>query len=160
MKAGMAGHSIGLLAGLMLLVGLSGCTTPTKQPEGFDIEPSDTTRPRVLPDSHTSKAALQLLAQARQAARSGELDVAEARLERALRIEPRNAVLWHYMAKLRLHQGQYSQAAGLAAKSNSLDRGDRVLQADNWRIIAHARYQAGDLAGAERAQQKAAELAE
>ena len=85
---------------------------------------------------------------------------AEARLERALRIEPRNAALWYYMAKLRLHQGQYSQAAGLAAKSNSLDKGDRILQADNWRIIAHARYQNGDIAGAQRAQQKAAELAE
>jgi len=148
----------GLLAGLLLVL-LSGCATAPKEPEGFVIEPSDTTQPRVLPDRGTSKAALRLLAQARQAAQDGELDVAEARLERALRIEPRNAVLWHYMAKLRLYQGRYGQAGGLAAKSNSLSRDDKVLQADNWRIIAHARYRAGDRAGAERARQKAAALA-
>ncbi|MCG6887883.1 MAG: tetratricopeptide repeat protein [Proteobacteria bacterium] len=146
--------------GLLVLALLSGCATSTKAPDGFEIEPASTEQPRVLPDSGTNKAALRLLTQAQQAAQAGQLDVAEARLERALRIEPRNAALWYYMAKLRLHQGQYSQAAGLAAKSNSLDKGDRILQADNWRIIAHARYQNGDIAGAQRAQQKAAELAE
>ncbi len=58
------------------------------------------------------------------------------------------------MAKLRLHQGRLNQAAGLAAKSNSLDREqNRQLQADNWRIIAHARYRNGDIAGARAAQQ-------
>lgn len=158
MKNRMIRKAIGVFAGLLLVL-LAGCATAPKEPAGFDIEPSDTTQPRVLPDRGTSKAALRLLAQARQAAQGGELDVAEARLERALRIEPRNAVLWHYMAKLRLYQGRYSQAAGLAAKSNSLNRDDRVLQADNWRIIAHARHRAGDLAGAERARKKAAALA-
>jgi tetratricopeptide (TPR) repeat protein len=149
-----------VIAGLLAIAMLSGCATSPKQPEGFDIEPAKTEQPRVLPDTGTSKAALRLLSQAQQAAQAGQLDVAEARLERALRIEPRNAVLWYYMAKLRLHQGQYSQAAGLAAKSNSLDKGDRMLQADNWRIIAHARYQTGDVKGAQHAQQKAAELSE
>ena len=100
------------------------------------------------------------MAKARQAANEGQLSVAEAQLERALRIEPQNAVLWHYMAKLRLHQGQLSQAAGLAAKSNSLDQEDLQLQADNWRIIAHARYQKGDKSGAQEAQHRAEKLLE
>ena len=148
--------------GIPLLL-LAGCAVSPQQPDdqqGFELEPTTTDQPQIRPSPQTSKAALSLLAKARQAVNAGELSVAEAQLERALRIEPQNAVLWHYMAKLRLHQGQLGQAAGLAAKSNSLDRGDPQLQADNWRIIAHARYQKGDKSGAQAAQRRAEELLE
>ncbi len=148
-------HGLLLGAGLLLLAGCS--ITPT-QPEGFEVEPAAPDQPQIRPDPQTSKAALALLGKARAAAQEGNLTVAEAQLERAVRIEPQNAVLWHYMAKLRLHQGQLSQAAGLAAKSNSLDRDNMQLQADNWRIIAHVRYQKGDKAGAQAAQRRAEEL--
>lgn len=150
------------LVGLPLLF-LVACSVAPPQPDdqqGFDLEPVAEDQPQIRPSPQTSKAALALLAKARQAANEGQLSVAEAQLERALRIEPQNAVLWHYMAKLRLHQGQISQAAGLAAKSNSLDQGDPQLQADNWRIIAHARYQKGDKAGAQDAQRRAEQLLE
>ena len=148
----------GLLFGACL-IGLAACSVAPKQPEGFEVEPATGDQPQIRPAPQTSKAALALLSKARVAAQEGNLTVAEAQLERALRIEPQNAVLWHYMAKLRLHQGQLSQAAGLAAKSNSLNRDNNVqLQADNWRIIAHARYQNGDKAGALEAQQRADEL--
>ena len=150
------------LVGLALLF-LAACSVTPPQPEdqqGFDLEPVAEDQPQIRPSPQTSKAALALLAKARQAANDGQLSVAEAQLERALRIEPQNAVLWHYMAKLRLHQGQLSQAAGLAAKSNSLDQGDSQLQADNWRIIAHARYQKGDKSGAQDAQRRVEQLLE
>ena len=150
------------LVGIGLLF-LAGCTVSPEQPEGqqgFELEPATADQPQIRPSPQTSKAALALLAKARDAANQGQLSVAEAQLERALRIEPQNAVLWHYMAKLRLHQGQLGQAAGLAAKSNSLDQTDRQLQADNWRIIAHARYQKGDKSGAEAAQRRAEQLLE
>jgi len=140
------------LIALILLLPLSACQFAPAKPEGFDPAPVQSAE-QIRPSPDTSKAALALLARARSAAKSGELDVAEAQLERALRIEPRNAVLWHYMAKLRLYQGRLGEAAGLAAKSNSLARSDPRLQANNWRIIAHARYQQGDLAGAQAAQQ-------
>lgn len=150
------------LVGITLLL-LAGCSVSPPQPEGqqgFEVEPVAADQPQIRPLPQTSKAALALLAKARQAANEGRLSVAEAQLERALRIEPQNAVLWHYMAKLRLHQGQLSQAAGLAAKSNSLDQGDPQLQANNWRIIAQARYQKGDKPGAEAAQRRAEQLLE
>jgi Tfp pilus assembly protein PilF len=140
------------------LVVLTGCSVAPTQPEGFEVEPAAPDQTQIRPAPETSKAALALLDKARSAAQEGNLTVAEAQLERALRIEPQNAVLWHYMAKLRLHQGQLSQAAGLAAKSNSLDRGNLQLQADNWRIIAQARYQNGDKVGAQQAQRRAEEL--
>ena len=132
---------------------LSACGTLATRDDRYVVETEDG-KAKVRPQAGTSKAVLALLSKARQAAMDGELTRSEAFLERALRIEPRNPVLWHYMAKLRLHQGRLKQAAGLAAKSNSLDRNDKTLQADNWRIIAHARHQQGDIEGAKRAQEK------
>jgi cytochrome c-type biogenesis protein CcmH/NrfG len=82
-----------------------------------------------------------------------------ASLERALRIEPRNPALWQDLAKLRLEQGQYQQAEGLAARSNAWVGDDKTLRAENWRIIGQARLKRGDYAGAQAAFDKAAELA-
>ena len=109
---------------------------------------------KIMPDNTTSKTVLALLDRAQESAQSGQLHNAEAQLERALRIEPRNAVLWHYMAKLRLHQSRLPEAVGLAAKSNTLAGQNRTLRTDNWRIIAHARQRQGDERGAAAAQQK------
>ncbi|MDR9435258.1 MAG: tetratricopeptide repeat protein [Thiohalophilus sp.] len=141
----------------LLIVLLGACASAPDSGSGLEVGEQPATQ--VRPATGTSRPVLALLEQANQAARQGELAVAEARLERALRIEPRNAVLWYYMAKLRLHQGRLEEAAGLAAKSNSLDRRDnRRLQADNWRIIAHARHQSGDESGARDAEQRARAL--
>jgi len=98
---------------------------------------------------------VDLLNQARSATQAGDLQRADVLLERSVRIEPRNATLWNYLAKLRLHQGRLQEAMGLAAKSNALASKDHKLMADNWRIIAHARYQKGDINGAREAQSKA-----
>lgn len=146
---------------VFLLLILSACGSITsREDDSYVVEPSSETasKQKVRPQQGTSKAVLALLGQAREAALQGELTRSESFLERALRIEPRNAVLWHYMAKLRLHQGRLKQAAGLAAKSNTLDSSNKTLQADNWRIIAHARHQAGDIEGAKQAQSKVDEL--
>jgi len=145
------------LAGLLLA---AACTTTTTLPEpqqqsGFEIETmAEQGEAQIRPDNSTSQTVLALLDRAQSAAQSGQLHTAESQLERALRIEPRNPVLWHYMAKLRLHQNRLSEAAGLAAKSNTLAGQNRALRADNWRIIAHARQQQGDEAGAYQAQRK------
>ena len=90
--------------------------------------------------------------------KSNQLDKAGAALERALRVEPRNAGIWHDLAQIRLHQGQYSQAESLASKSNNLASGNRTLQSRNWKVIASARKAAGNAAGAEEAEAQAAQL--
>ena len=141
---------------LVLAVSLGACATAPREPEPEGLRVGDGDSGEVRPSRQTSRPVLALLDRAQAAAGRGDLQVAEVQLERALRIEPRNATLWHYMAKLRLHQGRLDQAAGLAAKSNSLDRDNNAsLQADNWRIIAHARYRNGDVEGAKAAQQRA-----
>jgi cytochrome c-type biogenesis protein CcmH/NrfG len=67
------------------------------------------------------------------------LGSAAATLERALRIEPRNPRLWHELARVRLRQGDYSQAESTAARSNAWSGADSELRAANQRIIEEAR---------------------
>lgn len=143
---------------MILAVSLAACSSSPDRESGFEVDETATKTDQILPDSRTSKTVLTLLDNARSAAKAGQLHTAESQLERALRIEPRNAVLWHYMAKLRLHQNRINEATGLAAKSNSLAGKNRKLLADNWRIIAHARHQLGDQSGALQAQEKIEQL--
>jgi cytochrome c-type biogenesis protein CcmH/NrfG len=99
-----------------------------------------------------------LLDQAEQQANAGELEPAAASLERAIRIDPRNPVLWYHLATVRLSQGESSQAEQLAVKSNSLAAGNHTQQARNWRLIAQARREQNDTRGAAAAEQRAREL--
>lgn len=141
---------------LLIAVLLVSCAIPTPPP-AIEVPGEDPDK-TVLPPATTSPAVVNLLNQAREATRAGDLQRAEVLLERTVRIEPRNAALWHYLAKLRLHQARLQDAIGLAAKSNSLAGGDSKLKADNWRIIAHARQQTGDVRGARDAQARADSL--
>lgn len=142
---------------LVLLCCLFPIACTTTRPPALEIpgEPPDKI---IYPAPETSPAVVDLLNQARAATKQGQLQRAEVLLERSVRIEPRNPTLWNYLAKLRLHQGRMQEAMGLAAKSNALTANNNKLKADNWRIIAHARYQSGDVYGAKEAQQKADDL--
>lgn len=106
----------------------------------------------------TSGAVVALLDNAGQQARSGQLDASAATLERALRIEPDNGVIWNRLALVRLQQGRPDQAESLAAKSNALAGNDRELQVRNWRVIAQARRARGNNAGAQMAEERVLEL--
>lgn len=111
-----------------------------------------------LPPRSDNTAVVALLETARQDTAAGRLESAAATLERALRIEPRNASLWNQLARVRLQQGQPGQTIQLATKSNSLATDNNRLRADNWRLIGEARASRGDHAGAEAAFAKAEEL--
>lgn len=105
-----------------------------------------------------NQAVVALLDSASQYVKSGELDKAAASLERALRIEPRNAGIWHDLAQIRLHQHQYQQAESLATKSNSLAGSNNSLRARNWRLIAVSRRASGNGTGADEAEAQAVVL--
>jgi predicted Zn-dependent protease len=102
-----------------------------------------------------SPAVVALLDNADRQAGSGKLDGAAAALERALRIEPRNAILWQRLADIRLRQKQPGQAESLALKSNTLAVADKATQAGNWRIIAKSRRMRSDADGARQADSRA-----
>jgi len=131
--------------------------TATPLPPAAAEAGSETAAPPPPPVS-SNRAVVALVDRARQEAGSGRRESAGASLERALRIEPRNAWLWHELARLRLTQGQYAQAVSLAQKSNSLAVREHTLQALNWHLIADARIAQGNAAGAAQARQLAEQL--
>jgi tetratricopeptide (TPR) repeat protein len=105
-------------------------------------------------------AVWRLLETARQQEGAGDHAAAAATLERALRIAPKDALLWHELASVRLTQGRWQLAEQMAAKSNNLARNEQQLIAANWRLIASARQSRGDSAGARRAREQAQQASE
>ena len=96
-----------------------------------------------------------LIDTAEREARAGELEKAAAALERALRIDAKDASLWHRLARIRLDQGQSEQAVHLASKSNTLAGLDASLRRANWQLIARAHRAAGDEEKARAAERQA-----
>lgn len=86
-----------------------------------------------------AKAVKALLQRAEAQQKAGELVAAASTLERALRIEPKNAQLWNRLAHVRFDQQRYQLAVSLAAKSNAFAGGDAKLKADNDALIRRAR---------------------
>ncbi len=148
---------------LMLVMTLVACQAPKDKTTGWTSESGE-----VRPGPKTGKAVLALLGKARQASKKGSLSTAESHLERALRIEPDNPTLWLYMAKLRLYAAKSVDAINLANKAltlssrkKSLSKSSRRnLQADCWRVIAHAEQILGNPAKAHKAQDKANSLSD
>jgi len=107
------------------------------------------------PPASGNQAVVALLDDARGESAAARPVQAAAALERALRIEPRNPVLWLELARVRLNEGDYAQAETLAARANAWSGKDRHLRAANWRIIAEARNRRGDAGGAQAATRRA-----
>ncbi len=125
--------------------------TPSASPFEPKAQPAETA-------PQPSAAVVALLEEADQQMDEGQVARAAASLERALRIEPENPVLWQRLAAIRLEQERPAQAETLARKSNTLAGDNKALQSFNWRLIAEARLQQGDQQGYERAMQRSLEL--
>lgn len=122
--------SSALLLALMIGFSMTGCSS----------NPAGTGSPHQigsLPDAGRAVAALLAKADSRE--QQAQWEQAAAFLERALRIEPRNARLWHRLAKIRLQQGRYAMAESLAQKSNALAKNDEELKQQNAELIEAAR---------------------
>jgi tetratricopeptide (TPR) repeat protein len=104
-------------------------------------------------------AASALVAQAHTQANGGAFDAAGATLERALRIEPDNPLLWVELGRLQLQQGNAAQADGMGRKALALASGDPEAQASAWRLLADSLRARGRNAEAADADQRANTLA-
>jgi Flp pilus assembly protein TadD len=122
---------------IALALALGGCASPPEQASwpGW-------------PEQSNRKAVASLMDQARTEASAGRLGNAAASMERAIRLEPKNARLWQELARVRLNQRDYVQAEHVAMKANTLTRGDYAVRAENWNIIAQSREARGDMTGA------------
>jgi Tfp pilus assembly protein PilF len=140
---------------IALLIGVSACTTPRPFTPTTPTTPTTTegvqtpsaTVPEVTPPPdaapppkpHTLSAATKsLVTQAQAQLAAGNDAQAASTLERALRIEPNNPLLWIEMAKLRQEEGNAAQAENLAKKALSMATGDSRAQASAWRVMADA----------------------
>ena len=83
-----------------------------------------------------SAATTALVNQAHVQHKAGNSAVATATLERALRIEPSNPLLWLELARLNQDDGNAAQADSMARKALQLGRGDPRVQSAAWQVIA------------------------
>jgi tetratricopeptide (TPR) repeat protein len=91
-----------------------------------------TPAPRVF---HLNSATAALVGQAHRQAGDGDYEQAAATLERALRIEPDNPLVWIELGRVRLSEKDGAQADAMGRKALSLATGDPRAQAASWRLI-------------------------
>ncbi|MDP2901668.1 MAG: hypothetical protein Q8N96_00965 [Methylovulum sp.] len=102
-----------------------------------------------------SPAVGALVAAANQNDAKGNIQSATTTIERAIRIEPRNATLYYKLALLRLKESRPRLAEDLAKKSALLASNDTRLKKHSWLLIAKAREMQKNFDGAEEAKAKA-----
>jgi tetratricopeptide (TPR) repeat protein len=133
--------------------------TPTIKGAGLEPGPAALTPFEPLETSaHLSPAVGALVIAANQNTSSGNLEAASATIERAIRIEPRNANLYYKLALVRIKQSKPRLAEDLAKKSALLAANDRTLKKHSWLLIAHARELQKNFKGAKEARAKANRL--
>ena len=104
---------------------------------------------------HLSAASTSLVNQAHAQAASGDYAQAAATLERALRIEPDNPLLWIELGRVRLAEPNPAQADAMGHKALALATGDAAAQASAWRLIADSLRACGRNGEAAEADQRA-----
>jgi len=138
---------------------LAGCPVPQPRPQAPGMPPLGTPAPELPPaarpppgqpapqppappplrrENHLSPATRSLVSQARAQMARGELDGASATLDRALRIEPNNPLLWIERGRLRLAENDARQAEGCGRKALALASGDHGTQGQAGRLLADA----------------------
>ena len=137
-------------AGAVALL-LGGCPAHSMRPEapnnsisgpqgGSSASPASPSVPPAPPprENRLSPATSSLVAQARALVSRGDLDGASSTLDRALRIEPNNPLVWIELGRLRLAENDAHQAEGCGRKALALASGDRSTQAQAGRLLADA----------------------
>jgi hypothetical protein len=116
--------------------------TPAPQPPGVPATPTpppEVAQPQA-PSAPplSSGATASLLQQGRQQAAAGDFAMATASLERALRINPRDAALWLELGRVKLAQGDRAQAESMGRRALSLAGSDPGRRAEAEALIAAA----------------------
>ena len=124
---------------------------PPPQQTPPPVETYPETQPTPPPQPQKSyelgAAARSLVEQAHSQAATGNYAVAASSIERALRIEPNNPLLWIELGQVRQSEGNFVQAENLARKGLSLATGDPRTQSSAWRLISEASQQRAGAGG-------------
>jgi len=137
----------------------AGATAPEAEPGIVTPPPAalPRERPRTAPAA-LSPASKALVGQAQSQRKKGDLPGATVSLDRALRIEPNNPLLWIEMGRLRMDQHNFPQAESMGRKALSMSVGDNRTQSAAWQLIADALKARGRNPQAQEALEKAREL--
>lgn len=85
-----------------------------------------------------SAASRALVSQAQIQLQSKNYPVAASSIERALRIEPSNPLLWIELGKVRQAEGNYVQAENMARKAVSMSVNAPKASSSAWSLIAES----------------------
>jgi tetratricopeptide (TPR) repeat protein len=128
--------------------------TPTPQQP---IPPSVPQTPQQVPrEFHLGPASTALVKQSRAQSLKGEYPAAIATLERALRIEPANPLVWIELGQVNLASRNAPQAESMGRKAVALATGNPGVQATAWRLVGDALRARGRDLDATEAYQRAA----
>jgi hypothetical protein len=121
-------------------------TPPTQAPPVEThpgLPPASVEEPQPLPEPPVrepvlSPASRALVGQAEKQVASKNYAVAASSIERALRIEPGNPLLWIELGKVRQAEGSYVQAENMGRKAVALSVNAPRAQAAAWQLIAES----------------------
>ena len=135
-------------------------TTPETRPgEPPSTTPEPTPPPApVVREPTLGAASRALVNQAQTQMATKNYIVAASSIERALRIEPDNPLLWIELGKVRLAEGNYVQAENMARKAVSMSVNAPRAQSSAWRLIADSYRARGKNMEAQEAQARADSL--
>lgn len=131
-------------------------TRPGEAPNTVE-EPQPSPAP-VVREPTLGAASRALVGQAQTQLATKNYAVAASSLERALRIEPDNPLLWIELGKVRLAEGNYVQAENMARKAVSMSVNAPRAQSSAWRLIAESYRARGKNIEAQEAQSRADSL--
>ncbi len=117
----------------------SGGVPETPVPEPLPTPPVEPITPPAPAPAPSRNATSTLLQQGRQQAAAGNYPLATSTLERAVRINPRDAELWLELGRVKLKQGDRAQAENMGRRALSLAGGNAELRSRCEALIAAAR---------------------
>jgi Tfp pilus assembly protein PilF len=127
------------------VIAIAACTSLETQPEAGD-QNTLAMATQVLRDSRirANPAVAGLMQQADALIENNDLDLAEDKIERALRISPNYAPGWSRLSRIALSRNDPARAVQMAKRSNSCAGDASELKRLNWRFIREARLSQND----------------
>jgi Tfp pilus assembly protein PilF len=132
------------------VLALASCRAPApyepgieRQSESGAAASGSTTAQPAAREFRLGGASSTLVAQAHSSLAAGDYAAATATLERALRIEPANPLLWIELGRVHETSGNYRLADSMARKAAMLAAGDPAAESAAWSLLAEALHAQG-----------------
>ncbi len=119
------------LATLLAIIMIASCSIPEPLPNRYESD-AEVIQQEARPVAELHKQALASID-------DGQYQQAVDYLQRAIKIQPRNAWSWHYLARTYWHEGQLERCVAMIERSSSYGSYDDVLGGANDRLRAQCR---------------------